>query len=156
LRPTSRYTNANEGCRADDVGVLRAPRVGARAVVALYDEAAYAVAADDAVDHLRAGHRIALRHAVRDDVADSIARVALDEHHVAGVVDRLHALSGDEHVAGSAAERLRPEEHRPEHTRDDDEHDRRDLPDAREPDAQCVPVDGRRRRPLDEDLTSHS
>ena len=55
---------------------LRTPRVGRGAVVALDDEAVDGVAADDPVDHLQSGHRVALRHLVGDHLADVVARLA--------------------------------------------------------------------------------
>ena len=111
-----RCAGQSQRLRTDDVLRLRAPDVRRGAVVAAHDETVLRVAADDPVDHLRARHRVALRHAVGNELACVIARMLLDEHEVAGVVARLHALARDEHVAGVASERLRPQELRPEQT----------------------------------------
>ncbi len=108
---------------ADDVAGLRPPDVRRSAVVALHDEAVLRIAADDPVDHLCACHRVALRHAVGDQLADVVARLPLDEHEIARVVPRQHALAGDENVGSTAAERLGAQILRPEEAHDDGERD---------------------------------
>jgi len=112
---------------ADDVAGLGTPDVRRGAVVALHDEAVLGIAADDPVDHLRAGHRIAFRHPVRDQLADVVARMLLDEHEIAGVIPRQHALAGNENVGRTAAERLRAQVLGPEEAHEDGERDGRDL-----------------------------
>src|SRR6478672_2823305 len=117
-----------EGLRTHDVSRPGPPDVGLRAVVALDHEPASAVAADDPVDHLGAGHRVTLRHAVRDHLSDVIARVAANKDEVARVIPRFHALPRDEHVRRAAAERCRPQEVRPEEAGEGDQRDPRRSP----------------------------
>ena len=113
--------------RADDVGRLRMPGVRGRAIVALDDKAVLCVAADDPVDHLRARHRIALRHVIRNHLTLVIRGMVLDEHEVARLVARQHAVPRDEDVAGVPAHRLRAEVLEPDEAHQRHDRDARGL-----------------------------
>src|SRR4051794_8313876 len=95
---------------ADDVRGSWVPVVGDVAVVALGDIAVHAVAADEAVDHHRAGAELALGDAVGDGVTDVVRRLRAHDRQVAEVVRRIHRVAVDLDVGDLAPERLWPEE----------------------------------------------
>ena len=97
---------------------------GAVRLSPLHDEAVLGVAADDPVDHLRARHRVALRHAVGDELArrDSSPASRRARDRLCGTAAAC-SCPETRTYAGVAAERLRAQVLRPEETHEDGDRD---------------------------------
>ena len=107
----------------------RPPLVGHVLVVPAHDESVGGRAVDDAVDDERAGTRLTLGHAERDDVADVVALRLVEHDEVAGLQRRQHADATDEQVAGRSAQRRGSQRDEPRGGEGDDERQPENLAD---------------------------